>query len=250
NKQVVASSGPDLARLGPLRFEAAVASAIPVVEVLAATLASDRIASVTGILNGTTNVILEAMAGGGSYAVALADAQARGYAEADPSADVEGHDPAAKLTILAMLAFGKRIDPDRVERRGIGELDGAQLKDARERGAAIKLVASARDGEGDQVLADVRPRLVPLADPLARVTVSLTLDEVRERARRAPMVSIFRDMLSDALTPVTAYAAIAGDGPAFLLESVEGGERLGRYSFVGADPMAIVTVAEGRARVS
>ncbi|TMF55969.1 MAG: homoserine dehydrogenase [Chloroflexi bacterium] len=169
NKQVVASSGPDLARLGPLRFEAAVASAIPVVEVLAATLASDRIASVTGILNGTTNVILEAMAGGGSYAVALADAQARGYAEADPSADVEGHDPAAKLTILAMLAFGKRIDPDRVERRGIGELDGAQLRDARERGAAIKLVASARDGEGDQVLADVRPRLVPLADPLARV---------------------------------------------------------------------------------
>jgi len=82
------------------------------------------------------------------------------------------------------------------------------------------------------------------------VTVSLTLDEVRERARRAPMVPIFRDMLSDALTPVTAYAAIAGDGPAFLLESVEGGERLGRYSFVGADPMAIVTVAEGRARVS
>ncbi|TMG35890.1 MAG: anthranilate synthase component I, partial [Chloroflexi bacterium] len=82
------------------------------------------------------------------------------------------------------------------------------------------------------------------------MTVSLTLDEVRERARRAPMVPIFRDMLSDALTPVTAYAAIAGDGPAFLLESVEGGERLGRYSFVGADPMAIVTVAEGRARVS
>src|SRR5207245_6592564 len=82
------------------------------------------------------------------------------------------------------------------------------------------------------------------------VSVSLTLDEVRERGRRAPMVPIFRDMLSDALTPVTAYAAIAGDGPAFLLESVEGGERLGRYSFVGADPMAIVTVAEGRARVS
>ena len=81
------------------------------------------------------------------------------------------------------------------------------------------------------------------------MAISLTLDEVRERGRRAPMVPIFRDMLSDALTPVTAYAAIAGDGPAFLLESVEGGERLGRYSFVGADPMAIVSVAEGRARV-
>jgi homoserine dehydrogenase len=169
NKQVIAANGPKLARLGPLRFEAAVASAIPIVEVLAAMLASDRIASVTGILNGTTNVILEAMAGGGSYADALAGAQARGFAEADPSADVEGHDPAAKLAILVMLAFGKRIDPDRIERRGIGDLDGAQLRAAGERNAAVKLVAAARDGEGEQVHADVRPRLVPLTDPLARV---------------------------------------------------------------------------------
>src|SRR5205807_6089936 len=95
-----------------------------------------------------------------------------------------------------------------------------------------------------------RTRILQRHDGRGHVSVSLTLDEVKQRARRAPMVPIFRDMLSDALTPVTAYAAIAGDGPAFLLESVEGGERLGRYSFVGADPMAIVTVAEGRARVS
>ncbi|HYM49168.1 MAG TPA: anthranilate synthase component I [Candidatus Limnocylindrales bacterium] len=81
------------------------------------------------------------------------------------------------------------------------------------------------------------------------MAISLTLDEVRERARRAPMVPVFRDMLSDALTPVTAYAALARDGRAYLLESVEGGERLGRYSFVGADPMAVVTVGGGRARV-
>src|SRR5207253_1509958 len=102
NKQVVASSGPDLARLGPLRFEAAVASAIPVVEVLAATLASDRIASVTGILNGTTNVILEAMAGGGSYAVALADVQPRLVPLADPLARVAG--PANGIAIAAGYA--------------------------------------------------------------------------------------------------------------------------------------------------
>jgi homoserine dehydrogenase len=169
NKQVVAAQGPGLARLGPLRFEAAVASAVPIVEVLAAVLASDRIASVTGILNGTTNVILEAMAGGGSFADALADAQARGFAEADPSADVDGHDPAAKLAILAMLAFGKRIDPAGIERRGIRDLKGAHLQQARERSATVKLVAAALDDEGDRVRADVRPRLVPLPDPLARV---------------------------------------------------------------------------------
>jgi len=81
------------------------------------------------------------------------------------------------------------------------------------------------------------------------VTVSLTIDQVKERARRAPMVPIFRDMLSDALTPVTAYAALASDGAAYLLESVERGEQLGRYSFVAADPMAIVTIAGGRATV-
>src|SRR5260370_20190064 len=81
------------------------------------------------------------------------------------------------------------------------------------------------------------------------MSISLTLAQVKERARRAPMVPIFRDMLSDALTPVTAFAGLAGDGPAYLLESVERGEQLGRYSFVAADPMAILTIAGGRATV-
>src|SRR2546422_7695893 len=81
------------------------------------------------------------------------------------------------------------------------------------------------------------------------MSVSLTLDQVKERARRAPMVPIFRDMLSDALTPVTAFAALGKEGPAFLLESVEGGEHLGRYSFVAADPMAIISINGGRAMV-
>src|SRR5437879_7028624 len=94
-----------------------------------------------------------------------------------------------------------------------------------------------------------RNRIVRRHDGEGHVTVSLTLDQVKERARRAPMVPIFRDMLSDALTPVTAYAALAGDGPAYLLESVERGEQLGRYSFVAADPMAIVSIAGGRATV-
>jgi len=105
NKQLIAAEGPQLARLGPLRFEASVASAIPIVETLAETLAADRVGSIMGILNGTTNSILAAMDEGASYADALADAQRRGLAEADPSADVDAHDPAAKLAILAMLAF-------------------------------------------------------------------------------------------------------------------------------------------------
>src|SRR3982074_1580006 len=79
------------------------------------------------------------------------------------------------------------------------------------------------------------------------VSVSLTLDQVKERARRAAMVPIFRDMLSAALTPGTARPAGAADGPAYLLESVERGEQLGRYSFVAADPMAIVSIAGGPA---
>src|SRR5260370_16119414 len=78
---------------------------------------------------------------------------------------------------------------------------------------------------------------------------SLTLDQVKDRGRRAPMGPILRDMLSDALTPVTAFAALAADGHAYLLESVERGERLGRYSFVAADPRAIVSIAGGRAVV-
>src|SRR6266851_2806486 len=94
-----------------------------------------------------------------------------------------------------------------------------------------------------------RTHILQRHDDGGHVSVSLTLDQVKERARHAPMVPIFRDMLSDALTPLTAFAALAGDGPAYLLESVERGEQLGRYSFVAADPMAIVTIADGRATV-
>ena len=79
--------------------------------------------------------------------------------------------------------------------------------------------------------------------------LSLSLDEVDRRLARAPLVPVFREILSDALTPVTAYRLLAESGPAFLLESVEGGERLGRYSFVAADPLAVITVDAGEARV-
>jgi homoserine dehydrogenase len=169
NKQLIAAHGPQLARLGPLRFEASVASAIPIVETLADTLASDRIGSIMGILNGTTNSILAAMGDGASYADALADAQRRGLAEADPSADVDAHDPAAKLAILAMLAFRRRIDPSHIERVGIRGVEPAQVEEGRRRGFVIKLIAAATVHDGAGIEADVRPRLIPLDAPMARV---------------------------------------------------------------------------------
>lgn len=167
NKQVIAAHGPALARLGRLRFEASVASAIPILETLADALGSDRIRSIIGILNGTTNSILQAMSTGTSYADALADAQRRGLAEADPSADVDAHDPAAKLAILAMLAFRRRIDPSHIERVGIRSLKPAQLEEAGRRGFAIKLIAAATTHDGGTIEADVRPRLVPDDAPMA-----------------------------------------------------------------------------------
>src|SRR6266480_2266654 len=169
NKQLVAAHGPSLACLGPLRFEASVASAIPIVETLADALAADRIGSMMGILNGTTNSMLAAMGGGASYADALADAQRRGLAEADPSADVDAHDPAAKLAILAMLGFRRRIEPSQIERVGIRGLDQTQLLTARQRGCIVKLVAAARTVNGTGIEADVRPRSLPRDAPMARV---------------------------------------------------------------------------------
>ena len=173
NKQLIAADGPELARLGALRFEASVASAIPIVETLAETLAADRIRAVTGILNGTTNSILQAMSEGADYADALAEAQRRGLAEADPSADVDAHDPAAKLAIIAMLAFRRRIDPTVITRVGIRGLDQAQLRDARKRGCVVKLIAAARVRNGAGIEADVRPRLIPTDAPMARVDGAL-----------------------------------------------------------------------------
>src|ERR1700681_3809962 len=169
NKQLIAAKGPSLARQGSLRFEASVASAIPIVETLADTLGADRIGSIMGILNGTTNSILGAIGGGATYAEALADAQQRGLAEADPSADVDAHDPAAKLAILAMLAFRRRIDPSHIERVGIRSLEPAELAAARRRGFVVKLIAAATTHDDASIEADVRPRLVPDDAPMARV---------------------------------------------------------------------------------
>lgn len=184
NKQLVARHGPELARLGPLRFEASVASAIPIIETLAETLAADEIRSLIGILNGTTNFMLDRMGKGASYDEALGEAQGLGLAEADPTADVDGHDAAAKLAILVMLAFRKRIDPAAIQRVGIRPEPGARVPEAGRSGyrpnAVTKLMAAARL-HGTQIIADVRPRAIPMDSFFAQAAGALNAISVEAK---------------------------------------------------------------------
>ena len=171
NKHVLAHHGPELESIArrtgaALRFEASVGGGIPVLAPLAADLASNEIERVRGIVNGTTNYILGRMDDGASYAEALAAAQGEGYAEADPTADVEGLDAVNKLVILARLAFGTWLDPGDIPNRNGTDLPGItgvtreDLAAATEAGLAIKLIAeAARDAAGvpDTIRAAVTP---------------------------------------------------------------------------------------------
>ena len=194
NKHVIAHHGPSLEaaarRTGAaLRFEAAVGGGIPVLGPLAAELAANRVTAVCGIVNGTTNYILTAMADEGrDYDDVLAAAQAAGYAEADPSGDVEGHDAANKLVILARLAFGVWLDPSDIVlsddagpghgRPGISGVTAADVAAAAAAGATIKLVAEARRGPDGRISARVVPVALPAETALARTAGVLNRIEV------------------------------------------------------------------------
>jgi len=179
NKALMAVSTGELAQAAEhahvdLYFEAAVAGAIPVIRPLTQSLAGDTVIRVAGIVNGTTNYILSEMdSTGADYTAALADASALGYAEADPTADVEGYDAAAKAAILASIAFHTRVTADDVYREGITKVTSADFVSARALGCTIKLLAICErltTDEGQQrVSARVYPALVPLTHPLASV---------------------------------------------------------------------------------
>jgi len=177
NKELMAASGAELfdaaAKAGvDLLFEAAVAGAIPLMRPLRESLAGDRIQRVLGIVNGTTNFILTRMTENGqSFADALAEAQALGYAERDPTADVEGHDAAAKAAIIASLAFGIRVVADDVYREGITGLDADDIRMAGRLGYVVKLLAVIDSVDGE-VAVRVHPAMVPVAHPLASVRES------------------------------------------------------------------------------
>ncbi|MFI6208910.1 homoserine dehydrogenase [Streptomyces sp. NPDC051041] len=154
-----------------LYYEAAVAGAIPLIRPLRESLAGDKINRVMGIVNGTTNFILDKMdSTGAGYQEALDEATALGYAEADPTADVEGFDAAAKAAILAGIAFHTRVRLDDVHREGMTEVTAADFASAKEMGCTIKLLAICeRTADGESVTARVHPAMIPLSHPLASV---------------------------------------------------------------------------------
>jgi len=180
NKALLGLDGPTLYTAADaagvdLYFEAAVAGAIPLVRPVRESLAGDRVTRVLGIVNGTTNYVLDQMASTGlELAQAVKQAQALGYAEADPTADVEGFDAAAKAAILASLAFHTRVSVDDVHREGINGVSAQDVEAAAETGYVIKLLAIAErlpevDGAAGGVVVRVHPSLVPQAHPLAGV---------------------------------------------------------------------------------
>jgi homoserine dehydrogenase len=158
-----------------LYFEAAVAGAIPIVRPLRESLVGDEITSVIGIVNGTTNYILDKMdAEGAGFAETLAEAQDLGYAEADPTADVDAFDAAAKAAILASLAFHTRVTADDVYREGITEVSTTDMASAREMGSVVKLLAICQlspggPGRERNVSVRVHPAMIPRSHPLAGV---------------------------------------------------------------------------------
>ena len=182
NKELLANHGAELYALAAangvdLLFEAAVAGAIPIMRPLRESLAGEPIQRVMGIVNGTTNFILTRMADdGASYADALAEAQSLGYAERDPTADVEGYDAGAKAAIMATIAFGARVVAGDVYHEGISGISVADIEFAADLKHCIKLLAVAEqtvadDGEA-QIGVRVHPTLVPLDHPLASVNGS------------------------------------------------------------------------------
>ncbi|MEU2913335.1 homoserine dehydrogenase [Streptomyces massasporeus] len=176
NKALLAQDGAALHAVAEqhgkdLYYEAAVAGAIPLIRPLRESLAGDKINRVMGIVNGTTNFILDAMdSTGAGYQEALDEATALGYAEADPTADVEGFDAAAKAAILAGISFHTRVRLDDVYREGMTEVTAADFASAKEMGCTIKLLAICERAEdGASVTARVHPAMIPLSHPLASV---------------------------------------------------------------------------------
>ena len=177
NKALLAAHGPELYEAAERRgvdlyFEAAVAGAIPIIRPLRESLVGDEITRVMGIVNGTTNYILDQMTTQAvSFSEALAEAQALGFAEADPTADVEGYDAAAKASILASLAFHTEVAGADVHREGITTLTREDIEAARNLGCVVKLLAVATMvGEQEELVSvRVHPAMVPTTHPLASV---------------------------------------------------------------------------------
>jgi homoserine dehydrogenase len=224
NKQLLSRHGEELwevarARGVQLRFEAAVAGVVPVIRVIQESLAGARIDRVHGIVNGTTNFILTEMARtGGTFAEALAEAQRRGYAEADPSEDVDGRDAAAKMAILARLAFDTPVHIEQVRYEGIEHIQPDDLEYAQELGLGLKLIGTAeRIDEGLSVR--VHPAFLYPGHPLASVggpfnAVTVESDTITEITMTGPGAggpqtasAVLGDVISAMIPPASTPAA-------------------------------------------
>jgi homoserine dehydrogenase len=180
NKQLIARHGPDLLQLAgangcQLEFGASVAGGVPVLPALRTGLCGDRLHGISGILNGTCNYILSRIEGARiPFSEALEEAQARGYAEADASEDLDGGDARAKLAILALAGLQTRVVPETVRARSIRGVDALDFDYAAELGCTIRQISRA-DLKGDALLAEVGPSLVPASSPFGRVQRNLNL---------------------------------------------------------------------------
>ncbi|HXG59396.1 MAG TPA: homoserine dehydrogenase [Thermoanaerobaculia bacterium] len=218
NKALLATSGSALLSLAAeqgvsIGFEASVCGCIPIVQVLREGLAGDAIEALGGVVNGTCNYILTRMEQGAGFEEALREAQQRGFAEADPSLDLDGTDAAQKMTILGQIAFGETVVRSRV--RGIDALSAADIRSAQHRGAALRLVARAERVPGG-VAIDVAPRELPAGHPFASVAAEENAVMIRGRAigelllrgKGAGAMPTAAAVLSDVLGTVRGRAGI------------------------------------------
>jgi len=257
NKALLAEHGPELyqaadAAGADLYFEAAVAGAIPLIRPLRESLAGDRISRIMGIVNGTTNYILSAMSNSGlGYPEALAEATRLGYAEADPSADVDGFDAAAKAAILASIGFHTRVGAACVHREGIADVSAADIAAARQIGCTVKLLAICErvavggtgcsgDGAGEPgseaVSARVHPVMIPQSHPLA--VVDGAYNAVYVEAEAAGRLMFYGPGAGGAPTA----SAVLGDLVAVARNKIAGGRgpRESAYAALPVQPMGDV----------
>lgn len=254
NKELLGKDGPTLYAAAEaagvdLYYEAAVGGAIPLIRPVRESLAGDRITRVLGIVNGTTNYVLDQMATTGEdLALAVKQAQAHGYAEADPTADVEGYDAAAKAAILASLAFHTRVATADVHREGITAVTAEDVAWAAETGHVLKLLAVAERLPGDAgVVARVHPALVPAAHPLAGVRGAFNAVFVEAEAA-GPLM-----FYGQGAGGVPTASAVLGDVMTIARHRVQGGRGPveSRYADLPVLPMAAaVTRYQVRLRVA
>ena len=255
NKQLLSQHGEELfdaarARGAQLRFEAAVAGVVPVIRVLTESLAGAHVERVHGIVNGTTNFILSEMTRGSSYEQALAEAQRQGFAEADPSEDVSGRDAAAKMAILARLAFGTPVHLDQVPYEGIEHLQTDDLQYARELGLGLKLIGTAERRDGG-LSVRVHPAFLYSGHPLASVNgpfnaVTVESDAITEITMSGPGAggrqtasAVLGDLVSAMLSPVAPSPPL---DPLPLVQDVASGFYI--HMEVADRPGALASIAQ------